>query len=214
MGTGATPSSGSRTWSSPWPGGRAPASRCCARASRAKLAFELHCARRSALQLWEALNGAGLSAYGLEALHILRVEKGYLVSSEMNGQTTPFDLGMERMVHAAGPCVGRDLLDRPAFHEAGRPKLVGVRAANGRDAFLAGAQLTRADDRQRACGHVTSSASRPWRSTSGLGLALLAREHAREGAEILARDPVRRGDTMLRVVPTAHFDPANERVRS
>ena len=37
----------------------------------------------------------GLPPYGLEALDILRVEKGYLVSSEINGQTTPLDLGME-----------------------------------------------------------------------------------------------------------------------
>jgi heterotetrameric sarcosine oxidase alpha subunit len=178
-----------------------------------ELAFEVHCPPRNALPLWEALIRAGMAPYGLEALDILRVEKGYLVGSELNGQTTPFDLGMERLVKTAGNCVGRELLDRPAFHESTRPKLVGVRAANGRAMFLAGAQLTASGDRRRSLGHVTSTVYSPalgeW-----IGLALLSREHAREDGTILAQDPLRGGDTLLRITPTAHFDAAGERMKA
>ena len=107
-----------------------------------ELAFELHVRPGGAVSLWQALVDAGLAPYGLDALDILRVEKGYLTSSEINGETTPFDLNMDAQLRSRNPCVGRELLDRPAFLEPARPRLVGLRAANRSDEFRAGAQLT------------------------------------------------------------------------
>lgn len=177
-----------------------------------ELAFELHCRPQIALLLWEALVASGLAPYGLEAVDILRIEKGYLVSSEINGQTTPFDLGMSGLVKLGNPCVGSDLLDRPAFNELKRPQLVGLRAADGHAKFLAGAQLTAVNDEKHACGHVTSSAFSPalgeW-----IGLALVARSLASQGACLLARDPLRHAQTTVRVVSPVHYDPAGERLR-
>ena len=43
---------------------------------------------------------------------------------------------------------------------------------------------------------------------------LLAREAAKIGNEVVARDPLRIGDTRVRVVPAVHFDPRNERMKS
>ena len=103
-----------------------------------ELAFELHCRPGSAPGLWQALVDGGLAPYGLDAVDILRVEKGYLVTSEINGETTPYDLGMEPLVRIGNRCLGRELLDRPAFHEPTRPRLVGLRAADGHAPFLAG----------------------------------------------------------------------------
>jgi len=176
-----------------------------------ELAFELHCRPAIAVALWEALFAAGLMPYGLEAVDILRVEKGYLVGSELNGQTTPFDLGMSGFVKQGNACVGSALLDRPAFHEATRPRLVGLRACDGRAQFLGGAQLTRADAPNHPCGYVTSSVYSP---TLGqwVGLALVARNQA-EGVELTARDPLRGGDTQVRVVAPVHFDPSSERMK-
>ncbi len=176
-----------------------------------ELAFELHCRPSIAVPLWEALVAAGLAPYGLEAIDILRVEKGYLVGSELNGQTTPFDLGMSALVKQNNTCVGSALLDRPAFHEATRPRLVGLRACDGRSQFLGGAQLTGADAPNYPCGYVTSSVFSP---TLGqwLGLALLARNQP-EGAELTARDPLRGGNTPVRVVSPVHFDPCSERMK-
>jgi sarcosine oxidase subunit alpha len=178
-----------------------------------ELAFEVHCRPNTVRSLWEALVAAGLSPYGLEAVDILRIEKGYLVHSEMNGQTTPMDLGMDALMRLPGGCVGRDLLDRPAFQEAERPRLVGVRAADGRSPFLAGVQLTADQDTRHSLGYVTSSAFSP---TLGewVGLALLARAHASDGRTIIGRDPVRGGDMRLKVTPAVHFDPASERMKS
>ncbi len=177
-----------------------------------ELAFELHCRPSISEPLWESLIAAGFKPYGLEALDILRVEKGYLVSSELNGQTTPFDLSMDDLVKHGNHCIGRELLDRPAFHEPTRPRLVGVRAVDGRMAFYGGAQLTTPDQPHRACGYVTSSVYSPTLS-EWVGLALVSRAHA-DGAVLDCRDPVRIGDCKVRLTSIIHYDPSGERMKS
>ena len=178
-----------------------------------ELAFELHCRPALTVGLWKGLVDAGLPPYGLEALDILRVEKGYLVGSEMNGQTTPEDLGMDGLLKLGNRCVGRALLDRPAFREASRPKLVGLKAMDGNAVILGGAQVTRADAPARSLGHITSSAFSPalgeW-----VALALIARSDAAEGTRLVARDPLRGGDVAVRVTAPVHFDPGAERMKS
>jgi heterotetrameric sarcosine oxidase alpha subunit len=178
-----------------------------------ELAYELHCRPAAAPLIWEALVGAGLSPYGIDALDVLRVEKGYLVASEINGETTPLDLGMQALVQQGNACLGRELLERPAFHEAARPRLVGLRAMDGHAQFLAGAQLTVTGSAARPCGHVTSSVFSPalgeW-----LGLALVARELAAEAAILSARDPLRARNTPVRIVSPVHFDPAGARMKA
>ena len=176
-----------------------------------ELAFELHCRPGGAPGLWQALVDGGLAPYGLDAVDILRVEKGYLVTSEINGETTPFDLGLEPLVRVGNRCLGRELLDRPAFHEPTRPRLVGLRAADGRAQFLAGAQLLAPGATTRPCGHVTSSVYSPalgeW-----LGLALVARSLP-EGSVLEAHDPLRGRTTTVRIVPPVHYDPAGSRMK-
>ena len=192
-----------------------------------ELAFELHCRPAIALPLWEALITAGLAPYGLEALDILRVEKGYLVSSELNGETTPFDLGMDGLVKLGNQCVGVKLLDRAAFHESSRPRLVGLRALDGKTKFLAGAQLVRAEPRigmqrlrapllraprTRASGHVTSTVYSPMLN-EWIGLGLVARTLA-QGTILIAKDPLRGADTLVQVTSPVHFDPTGARMKS
>jgi sarcosine oxidase subunit alpha len=105
------------------------------------------------------------------------------------------------------------MLDLPALHAPERPTLVGLRAADGRAAFAAGAQLTLPDEPTHRRGHITSSVYSPalgeW-----IGLALLARAHAGVGTELIARDPLRAGDTPVRVTAAVHFDVAGERMKS
>jgi sarcosine oxidase subunit alpha len=177
-----------------------------------ELAYELHCRPRIARALWEALHATGLEPYGIEALDILRVEKGYLTGAEMSGQTTPMDLGLESLVLKNTGCVGADLLDRPAFKEPQRPRLVGVQAIEPQSRFLAGAQLTVDAQATRACGYVTSSCSSPALQRH-VGLALVSRELA-AGTEIVARDPLRNLETRVRITSPVHYDPHGARMRS
>ena len=155
---------------------------CCAPVFPASWPTSCIAGPPSRARCWQALLDGGLEPYGLDALDILRVEKGLPVSSEINGETTPYDLGLDRLVRAGNPCLGRELLERPAFHERSRPRLVGLRALDGRSQFLGGAQLTRPRKRTQPCGHVTSSVYSPalgeW-----LGLALVrALDRAGHGA--------------------------------
>ena len=178
-----------------------------------ELAFELHCRPGIAVPLWSALVQAGLPPYGLEALDILRVEKGYLVTSEINGQTTPQDLGMDSLIKLGNPCVGRDLLDREAFHDPQRPRLVGLQALDPKESFLAGAQVTVASAPTRSVGHVTSTVYSPALSR-WIGLALVGRHLSSEDHELIARDPIRGRETRVKVVPPAHFDASGARMRA
>ncbi len=178
-----------------------------------ELAFELHCRPERAVALWQALVEAGLRPYGLEALDILRVEKGYLVSSEFNGQTTPADLGMDALQKLGNPCVGRALLDRPAFGDPARPKLVGLRAVDGKAVIPGGAQVTVDDSSRHSLGHVTSSAYSPalgeW-----IALALVARTSAAADTRLVARDPLHGVKVPVRVTSPVHFDPGAVRMKS
>ncbi len=178
-----------------------------------ELAFELHCRPDIAVPLWQTLIDAGLPPYGLEAVEILRVEKGYLVGSELTGQTTPMDLGMESLVKLGNPCIGRTLLDRPAFHEASRPRLVGLRAADGKTSIHGGAHITTANAPSRSLGYVTASVYSPT-LREWIALALVARSFAAHGTLLVARDPLRGCDTHVRVTPPVHFDPSGERMKS
>jgi methylglutamate dehydrogenase subunit C len=178
-----------------------------------ELAFELHCRPRIAIPLWQALVDSGLLPYGIEALDILRLEKGYLIGAELNGQTTPLDLGMDALVKAGNPCIGRALMDRGGLHRVDRPMLVGVRAVDGRSKFLAGAQLTTPEEHVRSSGYITSSAYSP-ACGEWIGLALLARQQAQAGNVLLARDPLRGTETRLRVTSPVHYDPSGERMKS
>jgi glycine cleavage system aminomethyltransferase T/NADPH-dependent 2,4-dienoyl-CoA reductase/sulfur reductase-like enzyme len=176
-----------------------------------ELAYELYCAPALAASVWRQLVGFGLQPYGLDALDILRVEKGLLTTSEINGQVTPFDLGMESMVAQGNPCIGSALLGRPAFQEAARPRLVGLRAADGQSAFLAGAQLTADSSSSQTLGYVTSAVHSPALGQT-VALALLAR-HIPMGTVVHAREPQRRNNVQVLVVSPVHFDAAGVRAR-
>jgi len=178
-----------------------------------ELGFEVHCPAAIAPALWARLENAGLAPFGLEALDVLRVEKGYLTSAELNGQTTPQDLLLERMLRAPTTPVGKALLDRPAFAAAGRPILVGLHGADPNAKFFAGAQLTVDEAAAHSLGYVTSAVYSP-ALKAWIGLALLARSAASIGAELVARDPLRGGNTRVRVVSTVHFDPHNARMKA
>jgi glycine cleavage system aminomethyltransferase T len=176
-----------------------------------ELAYELHVRPGSAARVWQGLVDAGLAPYGLDALDILRVEKGYLTSSEINGETTPFDLNMDGLLRAGNACVGRELLERPAYSESSRPRLVGLQAVDASAPFRAGAQLTVDKTSTRPCGYITSAAFSP-ALARWVALGLVARSLANEATVLQARDPLRGTDVAVRVCSPVHVDPRSARM--
>jgi glycine cleavage system aminomethyltransferase T len=43
----------------------------------------------------------------MEALNVLRLEKGFITHSEIHGRVTADDIGMGRMVSAKKDCIGK-----------------------------------------------------------------------------------------------------------
>ena len=145
--------------------------------------------------------------YGLEALGTLRIEKGHITGSEIDGRTTVHDVGLEKMFSGKKDFVGRPLALRPALTDAARKQLVGLRSTDGK-VVLNGAHLVAGADPKepgRSQGHVTSMCFSP-AVESYVALALLERGRARHGETLFAADPIRGNHGPVEVVDPCFYD--------
>ena len=76
--------------------------------------------------IMEAGKEFGIAPYGLEALSVMRIEKGHAAGAELNGQTTARDLGLGKMISAKKDFVGRVLAQRQALTEPSSSGLGGA----------------------------------------------------------------------------------------
>ncbi|MBK0328335.1 sarcosine oxidase subunit alpha family protein [Rhodobacteraceae bacterium F11138] len=157
----------------------------------------------------------GGGAYGMEALNVLRIEKGFITHAEIHGRTTAFDIGMERMVASGKDCIGKTMSRREGLSGAQREQLVGLKPVGAVRQLSAGAYLFQADDdpvRVNEQGYVTSVAYSP---TLGqmLALAFLKDGRARHGQKIRMVDHLRELDALCEVVDPVFFDPDGGRAR-
>ena len=157
----------------------------------------------------------GGGPYGMEALNVLRIEKGFITHAEIHGRTTAFDLGMDRMVSLKKDCIGQALAQRPGLKGADREQLVGLRSKGQRHKLTAGAHLFRDGDsfvRENSQGYVTSVC---WSPTLGTHLALgfLKNGRARHGETVTLRDHLRDITEEVEVCDPIFFDPDGGRTR-
>jgi glycine cleavage system aminomethyltransferase T/thioredoxin reductase len=174
-----------------------------------ELAFELHHPRSNGPKLWTSLRRAGrdvgVSPFGLEALELLRLEKGHVyLGQDTLPDDTPAKLGLARAVDMTKPWfVGKAALERladlpPTRRLAG---LVFEGAADG--AGLRGEPLTIGG---AVVGRVTSAERSPVLDRA-IGLGWIRR--GRDGFP----NELRAGSVVARVVPTPFYDRRGERVR-
>ena len=163
------------------------------------------------LQTGEKLN---LTPYGIEALMILRLEKGYLhVGSDSDGQTTPDDVGWGQVArNKQADFIGRRSLSRPGNLDPDRRQLVGLLAVKKGQAIRPGGHLLLGEKRDAPAesdGWITSAAFSP---TLGhyVALGMLRNGRALEGKVVTVIDEKDR--YILKVAGTAFFDPGNERL--
>ena len=157
----------------------------------------------------------GGGPYGMEALNVLRIEKGFITHSEIDGRVTPFDIGMAGMVSAKKDCIGKTMSQRPGLTDETRAQLVGLKPTGAIKQLTAGAHLFRQDDdavRVNGQGYVTSVAFSP---TFGhmIALGFLKNGPARHGETIRMVDHLRGIETLCEVVNPVFFDPEGGRVR-
>jgi len=185
-------------------------------------AYEIYVPASSGAALWQQVIAigapVGLVPYGMDAMDVLRIEKGFIVvGADADGRTTPDDIGFSAMVSAKKRFVGCHALTRPALSAAGRLQLVGLAPLVPGAPLREGAQLVaRAGDRGfgTSIGHVSSAGYSPTLDRY-VALALLRDGRSRIGETINAFDAARSasGPVSVCVTEPCAFDPAGERVR-
>lgn len=160
----------------------------------------------------EALGGG---AYGMEALNVLRIEKGFITHAEIHGRVTAFDIGMDRMMAQKKDFIGKRLARRPGLIDPERERLVGLKPVGAVQEMAAGAHLFKDGAEPVAPnsqGYVTSVAFSP---TLGhmIGLGFLKNGPARHGETVRMVDHLRALDTRCEVVDPVFYDPEGGRVR-
>jgi methylglutamate dehydrogenase subunit C len=158
----------------------------------------------------------GVAPYGTEAMGVMRIEKGHVAGSELNGQTTARDLGLARMMSTKKDFIGRFMAGRPALLDPDRPTLVGVKPLDPACRLRAGAHFLgvgKSATPENDEGHLTSVAYSPMLE-HWIGLGLLARGPERYGETVRAFDPIRDGDSLVQICSPVFYDPAGERLRA
>ncbi|MDG1936063.1 MAG: sarcosine oxidase subunit alpha family protein [Paracoccaceae bacterium] len=185
-----------------------------------ELGFELAVPSRYGDSLFRILSARveelGGCCYGMEALNVLRVEKGFITHAEIDGRVTAFDLGMQSMVNRTKDCIGKAASQRRGLNDVDRPRLVGLKPVGSVKQLTAGAHLfTLQDPAERIYnqGHITSVAYSPWFGYF-YGLAFLKNGSERFGEQIKMVDHVRDIEAICEVVPPVAFDPDGGRARA
>ncbi len=178
--------------------------------------YELSVPSSCAVSIFERLRSAadvGVVPVGVEALMVLRTEKGFIhVGVDTDGTTNPLDIGFGGVVaRKQREFIGARSLARPNDQRADRRQLVGFELLDGDAGLAAGAHVVTAGNGMRSEGFVTSAFRSP---TLGrpIGIGLIEGGFGRKGEEVLVYDAGR--TTPARVVDPCFYDPAGERMRA
>ncbi|MBN9236508.1 sarcosine oxidase subunit alpha [Mesorhizobium hungaricum] len=180
--------------------------------------FEVNVPADYGQAVWEALwaegQKHGASAYGTEAMHVLRAEKGYIiVGQDTDGTVTPNDAGLDWAVgKKKADFVGIRGMMRPDLVAKGRKQLVGLKTKDPKVVLEEGAQIVDNPNQpvpMKMLGHVTSSY---WSQNCGrsIALALVAGGRDRMGETLYVPMP----DRVIEVEVTGmvFFDEKGERL--
>jgi sarcosine oxidase subunit alpha len=183
-----------------------------------EMAYELAVPARYGDAAIRAIMSAGepfqVSPYGIEALGVMRIEKGHVAGNELNGTTTAADLGLGRMMSKKKDFIGRVLAERAGLTDPERPALVGIRPVDRSARLYGGAHflaLGAAPSLENDQGYLTSVAYSPMLG-HWIGLGFLKRGPERHGERLRAFCPIRGGDAEVEVVSPLFFDPEGGRL--
>jgi aminomethyltransferase len=152
--------------------------------------------------VWEALIEAGGMPFGLNAIDLARTEIGLIIIAVdyTPGETSPWDLSMDRFIKTDTECVGADAL---AAYGANPPKRFKSLQIQSDVAPEYGATVTKDGI---PVGVVTSPAVSPRLGT--IGLAILNADVAVDGEKVEV------GDAVATVATLSLYDPEKRRPRA
>jgi len=182
-----------------------------------EMSFEISVPALHGQRVMEILMSAGgdrIVPVGIEALIILRTEKGYLeVGGDTDGMTNALDVGFAGIVaNKQADFIGKRSLLRAWDQRSDRRQFVGVEPLNDNEDLKSGAHfVTAQDEGGRSQGFVTSACFSPTLNRA-IGLGLLERGFERKGETVTVFDNGRTFD--VRVTDPGFYDPAGERMNA
>ncbi|MDG1083195.1 MAG: sarcosine oxidase subunit alpha family protein [Planktotalea sp.] len=182
-------------------------------------AYEIAVPARYGAALFNALNehaaALGGGPYGMEALNVLRIEKGFITHAEIHGRVTAFDIGMGRMISAKKDCIGQTMAARDGLVGPNREQLIGLKPIGAVKQLTGGAHLFEPESeptRQNSIGYVTSVGFSPT-EVSFLGMGFLMNGRARHGETIKLIDHMRGIETLCEICDPVFHDPEGGKPR-
>ena len=182
-------------------------------------AYEIAVPSRFGESLFEILHseakkmGGGL--YGMEALNVLRIEKGFITHAEIHGRVTAFDLGFEKMMSSKKDFIGKTAAMRPGLVDDQRDLLVGLKPLSRNEKLYAGSylfELKASPVRAAQQGYTTSVGFSPELKTN-VGLGFLRNGRARMGEKIKVVDHLRKAETICEICNPVFLDSEGVRTR-
>jgi sarcosine oxidase subunit alpha len=185
-----------------------------------ELAYEINVESNYGIFMWKKImelgKSMGIQPYGTEALSTLRIEMGHVAGSEIDGRTIPYDLSLEGMLSKKKDFVGKRSLNREAFLNPNREKIVGVIPLDKKTMIPEGSHLVK--DKNAALpnpklGHVSASC---WsvEYNNPFSLAILKEGKKRIGEKLYALSPLKNKSIEVEIVSSHYVDPKGERSRS
>ncbi len=180
-----------------------------------EMSFEISVPARHAQTVIEQLFAAGgdqIEPVGIEAILVLRTEKGYLhVGSDTDGTSNALDVGFGGIVNRKqSDFVGKRSLLRAEDQRKDRRQFVGLEPLDEKENLQAGAHfVTSQDETRRSEGMVTSACFSPTLQRV-IGLGLLERGFERKGETVTVFDQGRTFN--VRITDPAFYDPSGERM--
>jgi sarcosine oxidase subunit alpha len=182
-----------------------------------ELTYEINVPASQGQVLWDALLEAGapdgLQALGMDALLLLRLEKGFLhVGSDTDGTTVPADVGWGKVAaNKKRDFIGKRSLTLPEHLKTDRLQLIGLRGEGSRPLVI-GSHLRVKHSKLSTDGWITSAGVATL-THEPIALAMLRGGRTKEGEQVDLYD----GGQVVgqaRVVNPPFFDPSGDRMNA
>jgi sarcosine oxidase subunit alpha len=185
-----------------------------------ELAYEINVESGYGVFMWEKIMDLGkemnIEPYGTEALSTLRIEMGHVAGSEIDGRVIASDLSLEGMLSKKKDFIGKRSLEREAFLNPDREKIVGVVPLDKKTMIPEGSHLVNDSNAplpNSKLGHISASC---WsvEYNNPFSLAILKNGKKKIGEKLYAVSPLKNKNIPVEIVSSHYVDPKGERVRS
>ncbi len=185
-----------------------------------ELAYEINVESGYGIFMWEKVIELGkemnIEPYGTEALSTLRIEMGHVAGSEIDGRVISSDLSLEGMLSKKKDFIGKRSLNREAFLDPNREKIVGVVPLDKKSMIPEGSHLVKDSNAplpNPKLGHISASC---WsvEYNNPFSLAILHNGKKRIGEKLVALSPLKNKNIEVEIVSSHYVDSKGERVRS